>query len=143
MCLQSPRCAAAQLGRNGGDELQSNRPLVAVLDDEESVRVAIARLLQAGGLAVECFATGEDFLAFVVEHEPVCLVLDLHMPGMNGFDVQVALSKSGRSVPIVVITGHDTAESRRRALGGGAAAYLRKPVSGKELLDAISTACRP
>ena len=119
------------------------RPLIAVLDDEESVRQAIERLLRAAGMTVECFAAGQDFLTSLQQHEPACLVLDLHMPGMNGFEVQAALAKSGRTLPVVVITGHDTAESHQRALDGGATAYLRKPVAGRVLLDAVKAACCP
>ena len=121
--------------------MPDSRPLIAVLDDEESVRQAIERLLRAGGLAVECFAAGPEFMASLPEREPACLVLDLHMPGMDGFAVQAALAKSGRHLPTVVITGHDTSESHQRALDGGAAAYLRKPVAGRVLLDAVMAAC--
>jgi FixJ family two-component response regulator len=123
--------------------LNSSRPLIAVLDDEESVRQAIDRLLRAGGFAVECFASGEDLIASLQQLQPACLVLDLHMPGMSGFEVQAALAKSGWHVPVVVITGHDTPESRQRALDGGATAYLCKPVAGRALLDVLLATCRP
>jgi FixJ family two-component response regulator len=135
----SPRSGATRATGTRG-HLNDTRQLIAILDDDESVRQAIERLLRAAGLAVECFAAGEDFLASLQQYEPACLVLDLHMPGMNGFEVQAELAKSGRHVPVVVITGQDTPETQRRAIEGGAAAYFRKPVAGRALLAAIAAA---
>jgi FixJ family two-component response regulator len=120
-----------------------NPPVVAVVDDEESVRKALARLIRAAGFQVETYASGSDFLQSVQQHRrPHCVVLDLRMPHVNGFHVQQALTDSGTNVPIVIITGDDSAESRRRALQQGARAYLRKPVDDALLLDAIQTAIR-
>ena len=84
--------------------------------------------------------SGAEFLHSVDDHEPDCVVLDLHMPGMSGFDVQGALAVAHAGVPVVVITGHDTPESRTRALRLGAKAYLCKPVDDEALLSAIGTA---
>jgi len=89
---------------------------------------------------VETFSSGGEFLDGVGAREPDCLVLDLHMPGLNGFDVQARLKECGRRVPVVVITGHDAPESRQRALAGGASEYLLKPVDEQALLDAIAAA---
>ena len=94
----------------------------------------------SAGIAVESFASGAEFLASLSTRRPDCLVLDLHMPGINGFEVQARLAKAADPLPVVVITGHDTAESRRRVLEGGAAAYLRKPVDDQVLLDAVAAA---
>jgi FixJ family two-component response regulator len=138
-CLQPLRRVTERPERQRGGDLNSDRPFIAVLDDEESVRQAIDRLLRAGGFAVECFASGEEFLASLLGRQPACLVLDLHMPGMDGFAVQDALAKLSRKLPVVVITGHDSPETRQRALDGGAAAYLCKPVGGRVLLDAVTT----
>ena len=74
------------------------------------------------------------------DHEPDCVVLDLHMPEMNGFEVQDALAGGHAAVPVIVITGHDTPESRARAVRLGAKAYLCKPVNDEALLTAIGTA---
>jgi FixJ family two-component response regulator len=120
-----------------------DRPLVAVVDDEEPVRIAFRRLLQSANINVETFACGADFLDFLKTHRPDCVVLDLHMPQTNGFAVQAQLAEAGIRLPIVIITGHDTIETRARALAGGVAAYLRKPVNDQALLDAISAAIRP
>lgn len=114
--------------------------LVAIVDDEESVRRALKRLITSAGLNAEIFSSGGEFLQSLKVRRPDCLVLDLHMPGMSGFEVQAQLNQTEYSIPIVVITGHDTPESRSRILAGGAAAYLRKPVQGNLLLEAIASA---
>jgi FixJ family two-component response regulator len=119
------------------------RILIAVVDDEESVRLALRRLLRSASLNVETFASGLEFLDSLKEHQPDCLVLDLHMPQVSGFAVQARLAERGLRVPTVVITGHDAEETRARALAGGAAAYLRKPVDDQALLDAINLAINP
>jgi|SRR5882672_10405047 len=115
-------------------------PLIAVVDDDPFVRKALERLLRAAGLSVEAFASGVELLASADHHEPDCVVLDLHMPDVSGFEVQSRLARAHSGVPVVVITGHDTPESRTRALGGGAKSYLTKPVDDEALLKAISTA---
>jgi FixJ family two-component response regulator len=116
------------------------RPLIAIVDDEESVRRALQRLMLSAGLDAHVFSGGAEFLEALPTDRPDCVVLDLHMPGMSGFDVQVRLTQSHQKVPVVAITGHDTPGSAARAREGGAAAYLRKPVTAELLLDAISTA---
>jgi FixJ family two-component response regulator len=120
--------------------MSGTRDLIAIVDDEESVRRALQRLMRAAGFRAGCFASGDAFLASLHAERPDCLILDVHMPGMNGFDVQRALAQLGWPLPVVVITGHDTPDSRDRALAGGAAAYLCKPVDGPLLLGAVSRA---
>ena len=115
-------------------------PLIAVVDDDPFVRKALERLLRSAGLSVEAFASGAEFLASANDHQPDCVVLDLHMPEVSGFEVQSRLARAHAGVPVVVITGHDTPESRTRALGGGAKSYLTKPVDDETLLKAINTA---
>jgi FixJ family two-component response regulator len=115
-------------------------PLLAVVDDDEDVRAALSRLVSSAGFAVETFRSGAEFLCSVQNHEPDCVVLDLHMPEMSGFDVQAALAGAHPAVSVVVITGHDTPESRARAVQLGAKVYLCKPVSDNVLLEAIETA---
>ena len=119
---------------------EKNATLLALVDDDEDVRVALMRLASSAGFAVEAFASGEEFLRSVADHEPDCVVLDLHMPGMSGFDVQRALAVAHAAVPVVVITGHDVPESCERAMRLGAKAYLRKPVEDEALLSAIGAA---
>ena len=112
--------------------------LLAVVDDDADVRVALTRLVSSAGFAVETFASGAEFLRSVQDHEPDCVVLDLHMPEMSGFDVQSALAGAHAAVPVVVITGRDTSESRAQAIQLGAKAYLCKPIDDEDLLAAIA-----
>jgi FixJ family two-component response regulator len=120
--------------------MRKSKPLIAVVDDEASVRVALQRLIRAAGLDVKTFPSGTEVLEFMQTRQPDCIVLDLHMPGDNGFEVQSRLALAGMQVPVIVITGHDTPESRSRAMAGGAVDYLLKPVDDRILLDAISAA---
>jgi len=113
---------------------------VAVLDDEEAVRKALKRLLRSAGFGVETFASGAEFLDSIKTRRPDCLVLDLHMPHLGGFEVQARLAQAGDKIPIVAITGYDAPETRERVLNAGAAAYLRKPVDDLTLLEAIAAA---
>ena len=110
------------------------------MDDEEPVRIALRRLLRSANLDVETFPSGAEFLESLKAHLPDCVVLDLHMPHVNGFAVLASLEEAGSPLPVVVITGHDSAETRDRVLAGGVSAYLRKPVDDQALLDAIATA---
>ena len=123
--------------------MNNTRLLIAVVDDEEAIRIALRRLLRSASMNAETFSSGAEFLESMKEHQPDCVVLDLHMPQVNGFAVQARLAEAGNRVPVVVITGHDSAESRERALAGGAAAYLRKPVDDQALLEAIDQAVNP
>jgi len=120
--------------------MANNAPLLAVVDDDEDVRVALTRLFASAGFAVETFASGMELLRSVQDHEPDCVVLDLHMPEMSGLDVQSALASGHPAVPVVVMTGHDTSESRARAVQMGAKVYLRKPINDEALLAAIGNA---
>ena len=121
-----------------------NKPriLIAVVDDEEAVRIALRRLLRSAEFDVETFPTGAEFLESLKSHHPDCVVLDLHMPRVNGFAVQAQLAADGPHLPIIVITGHDSAETRERVLAGDVSAYLRKPVDDQTLLDAIAIATK-
>ena len=113
-------------------------PFIAVVDDEEPVRKALKRLLRAAGLEAEGYASGKDFLA--AERRPDCVVLDLHMPVMSGQALLRQIRKMSARLPVVVITAHDTAETRDECIAAGAAAYLRKPLDDRLLLNAISLA---
>src|SRR5262252_5499149 len=108
--------------------MDQNGCLVAVVDDEQSVRTALGRLIRTAGFVVETFASGAEFMHSVHRQKPQCVVLDLRMPGTNGFDVLKALQGVVPRIPIVIITGDDSAASRERTLRMGALAYLRKPV---------------
>jgi FixJ family two-component response regulator len=116
------------------------RPFIAVVDDEESVGKALNRLLRSAGLNAKTFTSGAEFLKSLRTQTPDCVVLDLQMPKVDGFEVQSQLAQTGLRAPVVVITGCDAPESRERATQGGMAAYLHKPVDGQVLLDAIAIA---
>jgi len=122
------------------EHVANQPPLVAIVDDDPFVRKALERLLRSAGLSVEAFASGAEFLESADHHLPDCVVLDLHMPDVGGSEVQSRLARAHAGLPVVVITGHDTPESRTRALGGGAKSYLTKPVDDEALLKAIHTA---
>ena len=120
--------------------MATDTPLVAVVDDDADVRVALTRLISSAGFAVEAFGSGAEFLRSAQDHEPDCVMLDLHMPEMGGFDVQRALASGYPAVPVIVMTGHDSPEARARAMQLGAKVYLRKPVNDEALLAAIGNA---
>jgi CheY-like chemotaxis protein len=115
-------------------------PFIAVVDDEPAVLKALERLLRSAKYEVAAFGSGDAFLASLATRKPDCVILDLHMPAMNGFEVQARLTSDSAAVPVIVMTAHDTATSQQRALAGGAAAYLRKPIDAPLLLGAIRAA---
>ena len=120
--------------------MPETRSLIAVVDDEEPIRKALKRLLRSAGMDVDTFPSGAKFLESLSTRWPDCVVLDLHMPVVSGFEVQTRLTESGVTVPVVIITGHDSDETRQLALAGMPVAYLRKPIDGQVLLDAIAVA---
>jgi len=119
------------------------RPLIAVVDDEESVRKSLRRLLVASELDATVYASGQEFLDSLGGHQPDCLVLDLQMPGLTGLEVQRALARARVRFPTIIITAHDEPETRARCLAAGAVAYLCKPLHDELLLDAITAAVGP
>lgn len=120
--------------------MNKDRFVVAVVDDEESVRRALGRLIRSAGFGVEIYGSGLDFMQSLQRHHPDCVVMDLRMPMLSGFDLQTALAGTGAKVPVVVITGDDASSSRERVLRQGARAYLRKPVDESLLIEAIQSA---
>lgn len=115
-------------------------PCIALVDDDEPVRKALRRLLRAANLEVEIYTSGREFIESLDQRRPNCLILDLHMPGMNGLDVQRWLVENRVPVPVVIITGYHDPQARLQCLAAGAIAYLRKPIDDKALLDAIDLA---
>jgi FixJ family two-component response regulator len=111
--------------------------LVAVVDDEDSVRKALSRLFRSAGFETRTFASAPEFFESLPSHVPDCLVLDLHLIGLTGLDVLNLLDAVSLRLPTVVITGHDMPGMRERALASGAAAYLLKPLDDKTLISAV------
>ena len=112
---------------------------VAVLDDEAKFRQAQTRLLKTHGLKVETFETGNVLLAALARERFGCVLLDLHMPGMTGFDVLAELATQEPRTPVIVITGHDEPGNALRVRALGAMEYLLKPVDESRLLAAINS----
>jgi len=111
-----------------------------VLDDEPEMRKALRRLLACRGFRVEEYERGEDLLTALGSQPLDYLLLDLHMPGINGFDVLEAFRSRQIPVPVIVITAHDEPGAAERVLALGASAYLKKPVDRDALLSAIAAA---
>ena len=118
------------------------RPLIAVVDDEESVRRALARMLSASQFETEAFASGAEFLDALRTRTPDCAILDYQMPGMNGRDVQRQLARAQIRLPIIVITAHDQPALREQCLADGAVGYLAKPLQREQLVGLILDAIR-
>lgn len=113
---------------------------VHVVDDDDSLRTAIARLLKAAGYEVHLYRSAGDFLLETPKDGPGCVLLDVNMPGPSGLDLQEALAKRGDALPIVFLTGHGDIRQSVRAIRHGAVDFLTKPVQKKELLAAIQEA---
>ncbi len=120
--------------------MRESQPVVAIVDDEQSVCRAIARLLRASRLDTQVYASGEAFLDSLHVHRPACVVLDLHMSGCSGHEVQKRLAAARIDVPVIIVTGRDDPGTRERCLADGAVAYLRKPLASEPLLAAIAAA---
>lgn len=117
--------------------MENRRSFVAVVDDEESVRKALVRLLRAANLDAEAFPSGEAFLNSLEKSRPDCVVLDLQMPGLTGRDVQRRLISMQINLPVILITAHDDVVTQQQSLSDGAANYLRKPLRGDVLVRSI------
>jgi FixJ family two-component response regulator len=124
---------------HGCEEKASEGPLVSIVDDDVSVRRSTQRLLSSSGLRAEAFASAEEFLQSGLVDETACLLLDVSMPGMNGLELQRRLAETDRLIPIIFLSARASEEEERQALRGGAAKFLRKPVSKEMLLQAIFT----
>jgi FixJ family two-component response regulator len=120
----------------------AERPLIAVVDDDESVRESLPDLLRVFGFAARAFASAEEFLASGCVGEARCLILDIAMPGMSGQDLQHELAQRRQAVPIVFITAHGDEALRPHMLEQGAVDCLFKPFSDTALLGAIQAALK-
>jgi FixJ family two-component response regulator len=117
-------------------------PTVTIIDDDDSVRRALTRLLNASGYGVRTYASATEFLddADSVVPGPGCLLLDVRLPGLGGLELLTALKKSGTERAVVFMTGHGDVLTGVKAMKGGAVDFLLKPFSDEELLDAIGRA---
>jgi FixJ family two-component response regulator len=115
-------------------------PIVRIVDDDATFLRAVARLLRASGFAVKTFASAAEFLAQPDLDVPGCVLVDLQMPGLNGLDLQEALAKDGRGLPVIFLTGHGDIRSSVQAMQRGAEDFLTKRAPKEDLLDAVKRA---
>src|SRR5207249_7200744 len=124
----------------GASAMSETEPIAYVIDDDASVRKALTRLLAAAGIRVQAFASAEEFLDGPLVDTPACVILDVQMPGLGGFDLQDALARKDPALPIVFITGHGDIPMSVRAMKAGAVDFLAKPFHGDELLASVRQA---
>src|ERR1700741_484539 len=117
----------------------SNEPVVFVVDDDDSMRQALARLFYSMKMRVEVFASAQEFLKSKRPDVPSCLVLDVRLPGLSGLDFQAELVKADIRIPIVFMTGHGDIPMTVRAMKAGAVEFLPKPFRDQDMLDAVQT----
>jgi FixJ family two-component response regulator len=123
--------------------VKTPKPLIAIVDDDESVCRSVSRLFRSLGMNAETFASGQEFLDLLEgmpSFQPSCLVLDVQMPEVNGLEVQDQLALRHRNVPVVFITAYDDIHAREKALAGGAVAFLRKPFNPDVLVKTVREA---
>jgi len=120
--------------------MAETKPLVAVVDDDQSVLNSLARLLRSAGYPVVTFRSAEEFLGSIATALPRCLVLDVQMPGTNGFELQSRLRALGHQVPVIFITAHDSPQTRACVTQDGIFGVLFKPFKAVALLTAIGKA---
>lgn len=116
--------------------------MVAVVDDDESFRCALHRLLKSAGFPVRSFASAEDFLKSGEQHDTRCLITDIRMPGMSGLDLLVKLNADHCPIPTIFITAHGDEKMRLQAMRGGAVKFLTKPFDDAILLESVRTALK-
>jgi FixJ family two-component response regulator len=119
-----------------------NPKMVAVVDDDESFRGALQRLLKSAGLPVRSFASAEDFLKSGQQHDTGCLITDIRMPGMSGLNLQAKLNADHCPIPTIFITAHGDEKMRLQAMRGGAVKFLAKPFDDAILLESVRTALK-
>ena len=122
--------------------ITSERSLVSVVDDDESVRESLPDLLSEFGFAARAFSSAEVFLSSDCVHKTRCLILDVMMPGMTGLDLQQELIRRGQEIPVIFITARKDEALRARAFKQGAVEFLNKPFSDTALLDALNLALK-
>ncbi len=125
--------------------LQKPKPLIAIVDDDQSVCRAVKRLVRSLAMDAETFTSGQQFLDLLdamPSFQSDCLILDVQMPGMNGIEVQERLNKSGNHIPVIFITAHDEVSLREKAIAAGALAFLRKPFNDDLLIKTLRKALK-
>ena len=126
--------------KNQMRESREQDSIIAIVDDDPSVRRGLERLIRSAGWKAETFASAQEFLARPGAEAPSCLVLDLQLPGLSGLDLQKRMAEVGLEIPIVFLTGHGDIPASVQAMKAGAIEFLTKPVDEQDLLNAIQEA---
>src|SRR4029077_15864455 len=119
---------------------EKQKRMVAVVEDDESYRVAVQRLLKSAGFSVQSFATAEDFLRSGRQDDTGCLITDIRMPGISGLDLQAKLNADHCLIPTIFITAHGDEDMRLQAMRGGAVKFMVKPFDCAILLESVRAA---
>jgi FixJ family two-component response regulator len=114
--------------------------LISIVDDDGPFRESMRRLMKSLGYPAEAFASGADFLASALVNRTSCLIADVHMPLMTGFELQRNLVAAGHRIPTILVTAYPSAADRARALRAGIVCYLRKPVHEQDLSQCLEVA---
>jgi FixJ family two-component response regulator len=120
--------------------IPGNNKTVAIVDDDEAVRVALEGLLKSAGLTARAFESAEEFINSGQQRQAACLIADIRMPGMSGLELQAKLNADGCRIPIVFITAHGDAKMRIQALRAGAVEFMAKPFDDEALLESVRAA---
>jgi FixJ family two-component response regulator len=121
-------------------DMQRKTKLVAIVDDDHSMRGALQGLLKAVGVSSQAFASAEEFLKSGQQHQTACLISDIRMPGISGLELQARLNAEHCRIPTIFITAHGDAQMRMRALRAGAVEFLSKPFDDEALLETVRAA---
>ena len=114
--------------------------MIAIVDDDDSMRSALQGLLESAELPAQSFASAEEFLQSGQQHQIACLIADIRMPGMSGLELQAQLNAEHRRIPIIFITAHGDEKMRMRALRAGAVEFMAKPFNDEALLESVRAA---
>jgi FixJ family two-component response regulator len=121
-------------------DVEGKTTMVAIVDDDDSLRVALQGLLKATGFPAEAFASAEEFLNSGQQQQTACLITDIRMPGMSGLDLQAKLNAERCKIPIIFLTAHGDEKMRMQALRAGAVEFLAKPFDAEALLENVRAA---
>ena len=116
---------------------KTKKPVIYIVDDDESVRRAMERLFRSTGMDVRIFTSAQEFLKYKYREKNSCMIVDIKLQGKSGLELQDELRARGSKLPVIFITGYDTQETRDQAKKSGAAGYFRKPIDDQALLDSI------
>jgi|SRR5712672_1300689 len=121
-------------------DTQNSKKMIAIVDDDDSIRSALQGLLESAELPARSFASAEEFLRSGQRHQIACLITDIRMPGMSGLELQAKLNSERCKIPIIFITAHGDEKLRMQALRAGAVEFMAKPFDDEALLESVRVA---